>query len=269
MLWNCTERIQVDVDSSYTRLVVEGSVSTDTTTHWVRLSTTSDYFYNQPAPAVSGALVTIEDGENIITLEESDTRPGYYKTPGDYYGMPGRTYSLRIRNVDINQDGTAEEYTAQSEMKPVNPIDSIALRRFDAFGSTGWEIQVYARDSPGKDWYVFKARKNGVLLTDTLYELFVQNDDFFNGNYTNGITSQFLSDEKPDELLSNGDTVTFEIDGITEEYYNYIVEAQSQVFPQTPLFSGPPANISTNIGNEALGFFIAYSAQYSSVIASF
>ena len=61
--WQCTERIDVEVGSTYTRLVVEGAVTTDTTVHSVRLSLTSDYFYNQPAPPVSGASVFIDDGE--------------------------------------------------------------------------------------------------------------------------------------------------------------------------------------------------------------
>lgn len=266
-LWNCTERIEVEVDSSFTRLVVEAAVSTDTMAHPVRLSTTSDYFSNQTAPALKDAVVSIDDGFVVHQLTESDTMPGMYYTSPDYHGIPGRTYTLMIRNVDVDRDGNMEEYAASSELRPVNPIDSIQLKRFDAFGMTGWEIQVYAWDSPEPDWYAFKAVKNGKLLTDTLFEMVVQNDEFFNGNYTNGITCQFLSDDKPDEIVVPGDTITFEINGITEEYYTYILEAQSQVFPQTPLFSGPPANISTNLDNNAIGFFLAYSAEYCSIIA--
>jgi hypothetical protein len=267
-LWSCTERIQVEVDSSFTRLVVEGSVTTDTTSHWIRLSTTSDYFLNQTAPAVENATITIDDGEQVHTLAESDTMPGHYSTSSDYFGIPGKIYTLRIRNLDIDGDGVMEEYTASSELRPVNPVDSIKIRPFEAFGDFGYEIQVYAWDSPEKDWYAFKAIKNGKLLTDTLTELWVQNDEFFNGNYTYGITSQFLSTEKPDEVLEVGDTVTFEINGITEDYYNYVIEAQSQIFPQTPLFSGPPANIRTNFDNNAIGFFVAYSLDRSSAIAT-
>ena len=267
-LWCCTERIEVNLDSSYTRLVVEGYVTTDTAVHWIMLSTTRDYFYNQPAPRVSGASVTIDDGERMISLTESDALPGRYCTADDFYGIPGRTYSLNIRDVDIDGDGVPEEYSASSELHPVNPVDSITLRYFSHFGATGYEVQVYAWDSPKRDWYSFKVRKNGVLLTDTLYELFVQNDDFFNGNYTFGITSQFLSNDKPDEVVEIGDTVTFEINGITEDYYNYILEAQSQIFPQMPLFSGPPANIRTNLDNGAIGYFTAYSVNYSSTVAT-
>ena len=158
-------------------------------------------------------------------------------------------------------------YTASSRLNPVNPLDSISLNYFDSF-FTGYEVRIYAWDSPRKDFYAFKVLKNGILLTDTLTELIVQNDVFFNGNYTYGIPSQFLNDDKPDEQVHEGDTITFELDGITEEYYHYIIEAQSQVFPQIPLFSGPPANISSNISDGAIGFFAAYSIARSSVIAT-
>jgi hypothetical protein len=266
-LWNCTERIDIELDSTYTRLVVEGFVTSDTAAHWVRLSETSDYFLNKTAPAVSGAEVVIDDGEQLHMLTESDTMPGWYFTSPDYHGIPGRTYTLIISNVDIDGDGKFEEYTASSRMNPVNPLDSIKLEWFDTFFS-GYQVRVWAWDSPEPDWYSFKVWKNGILLTDTLYELIVQNDEFFNGNYTYGIPSQFLSIDKPDEVVEVGDTITFEINGITEEYYNYVVEAQSQIFSQTPLFSGPPANISSNIDNGAIGFFAVYSVNYSSTIAT-
>jgi predicted RNA-binding protein with TRAM domain len=194
--------------------------------------------------------------------------PGMYYTSGDYHGVPGKTYTLTIRDLDIDGDGVMEEYSASSELNPVNPIDSITLRYFDAFGFTGYEVQIYAWDSPEKDWYSFKVHKNGVLLTDTLTELIVQNDDFFNGNYTYGITSQFLSNDKEEEVVEVGDTITFEINGITEDYYNYVIEAQTEVFESSPLFSGPPANIRTNLNNDAIGFFSAYSVNYSSTIAT-
>ena len=268
ILPECTEQIEVKVDSSYTRLVVEGYVTTDTAAHWVKLTTTSDYFYNRPAPVVSGATVTIDDGDQVRYLTETDSLPGTYFTESGFYGIPGRTYTLDIRNVDVNGDGVEEEYRASSELNPVNPIDSVKLRYFSAFGSSGYEVQVWAQDPPRRDWYSFRVHKNGVLLTDTLSEMIVQNDDFFNGNYTYGITSQFLSNDKPDEVVAAGDTITFEIDGITKDYYQFILEAQSQVYGQTPLFSGPPTNIRTNLSNGAIGYFTAWSAAYSSTVAT-
>ena len=67
-LYSCTERIDISLDNSAVRLVVEGSLTTDTMSHKVLLSSTSGYFYNQPPQPVSGATVTISDGENILNL---------------------------------------------------------------------------------------------------------------------------------------------------------------------------------------------------------
>ncbi len=43
-LASCTEKIDIALDNSYIRLVVEGCVTTDTMRHTVRLTTTSSYY---------------------------------------------------------------------------------------------------------------------------------------------------------------------------------------------------------------------------------
>jgi len=267
-LCQCTERIDIEVDSSYSRLVVEGCISTDTLQHSVRLTVSGDYFYNQPAPYVSDAIITISDGDSTIVLSESQDQPGTYLTRSDYYGIPGKTYKLVISHVDIDKDGVLEEYTASSELRPVNELDSIHLEPLTGDFFNIIQILVFALDPPVKDYYAFRVLKNRILITDTLYELVVQDDIFFNGNYIYGAPSQFLDQNEEEEVVQPGDTITFEINGITEEYYNFILETQSEISFQTPLFSGPPANIRSNISNGAIGFFAAYSVARCSVIYS-
>jgi hypothetical protein len=233
----------------------------------VELKRSADYFANKPAEGVSGAIVEISYDDESIILEENSDQPGVYETPGDFFGQPGTTYELKISNVDIDEDGIAEDYSASSYMPEINEADSITLKYTSNSFFSGWEIQVWTYDPAEiRNFYVFKALVNNILVTDTLTELVIQNDDLFNGNYTYGITSQFLIDSKPDERLEPGDTVTFEANSITEDYYNFLIEAQSESFGQNPLFSGPPANISSNVSNGALGFFTAYSLTRSSRI---
>jgi hypothetical protein len=266
-LTSCTEEIEIELDSTFTRLVVFGEITTDTTKHTIELRRSADYFFNLPAEGISGAIVEISSEDRSLLLGENPDHPGTYETPADFYGEPGKTYNLSISGIDINEDGITENYTASSYMPVINPIDSITLKYTANSFFSGWEIQVWTYDPAEiKNFYVFKARVNKKLVTDTLTELVVQNDDLFNGNYTYGITSQFLLESKEDEKLFPGDTVTFEANSITEDYYNFLVEAQSESFGQTPLFSGPPANISSNISNGALGFFTAYSITRSSKI---
>lgn len=264
---SCTEKVDIELDTTYTRLVVYGEITTEAKTHSIELKKSADYFFNKPAEVVTDANVEISWEDTTIFLTESTNRPGIYETGPDFRGKVGKTYSLRIDDVDINNDGESEEYTASSYLPPANPVDSITFQYTSTSFFKILEIKVWALDPVGiKNYYLFKALVNNKLISDTLTEITAQNDDFFDGNYTNGITSQVLDMTDPGEKVQAGDTVTFELNGITEEFYNFILEAQSESFGQNPLFSGPPANIRSNISNDALGFFTAYSVSRSSRI---
>ncbi len=264
---SCTERIEVDLGSTYRHLIIYGEVTNKRGVHTVSLSASSDYFSNRKAEGIRGAEVEISDGIRNFLLKESTTEPGIYETSPEFKGIMGQTYSLHVGEVDINLDGKTEEYSASSYLPYLNPLDSIHLGYSKNTFFSGWQVLIYAQDPPeSKDYYAFKTYKNGVLLTDTLSEYIVQSDDFFNGRYTNGITAQFLNDDNPSEKASAGDVITFEINSITREYYVFVLEAGAEANPGNPLFSGPPANITSNISNGALGFFTAYSIDRKSQI---
>jgi len=257
---SCTERVEIELDSSAIRLVVYGEITTDTCAQLISLKKSADYYRNEPAEGISGAKVELSFNDSILAFLENPVGSGNYYSPENFCGVPGNIYYLSISDVDIDLDGESEEYSAESYLPAVNQIDSINLKHTAVHFFSGWEIMIYTRDPAGiKNFYSFKAWLNNKLLTDTLSEYTVQNDDFFDGSYTNGITAQFLDDNNVTEKAMPGDTVIFEINGITEEYYTFIVEAQTEAFGSIPLFSGPPANIMTNISNGALGFFTAYS----------
>lgn len=255
---SCTERINIDLDETYTRLVVDGQITTDTTRHYIKLSKTMDYFANQEAEPVTGASVTI----NNYSLEESDSVPGLYLTDPTAYGEIGKTYTLHIENVDIDKNGQQEVYTATSEIKTIAEGDSIdVVYREISDDYQFWEIQLYAQDPPEENYYLFKVYINDTLVTDTIDEYTLQEDDLFNGNYVPGAFVQSLSNSKADERLEEGDVVTLEANGITEDYYKFVIELTRETGYSNPLFSGPPANVRTNIegGNGAVGYFKAYS----------
>lgn len=266
-LVNCTERIQLELEDSDPRLVVDGVITTDTTIHYVRLTQSGSYFVNQPLPAVSDAQVLLYDGTNTISLLESDKFPGFYITPHNYHGIPGRTYSIAISNVDIDRDGQTELYEAESYLNPVSPIDSIHLEYHDIWEL--WKVLLYA-DEPGEteDFYLFSIFINNAIQTDQLTEVSVTDDRFFNGSYANGVWVQSIdiSDEKIE--LNPGDTVSLQMSGITREYFEYVIALQEETGMKVPLFSGPPANLPGNVSNGALGFFRAYSSSIASVIHS-
>jgi hypothetical protein len=268
ILFSCTEPIDIKLDSSFAKLTVFGEITTDTSVQSVFLTRSADYFYNLPAEGVSGANVKISDGFTETILSENSGTPGKYETPEGYYGLAGRTYQLFIQNVDINKDGVKESFSASSYLPELVGPDSIAIKNIKFHRSGINQILLYAKDpAESKDFYGFKIKKNGVMLTDSLPEINVQNDDLFNGNYINGVPVIILHENRPDEKLIQGDTIVFEMMGITHEYYKFITEAQTELFGSNPLFSGPPANISTNLSNGALGFFAAVNIKRTKTIA--
>ena len=53
---------------------------------------------------------------------------------------------------------------------------------------------------------------------------------------------------------------------VVEDYFRYITDAQAELFPKIPLFSGPPANVRSNISNGAIGYFAAFDSDSTSNI---
>ena len=76
----------------------------------------------------------------------------------------------------------------------------------------------------------------------------------------------FLSDDDPEEAVQPGDTITFELQSITQNYYNFVVDAQLEIAGNNPLFSGPSSNVRSNIDNDGKGIFTASSIQRVSVV---
>lgn len=260
---SCTERIEIPLDESYARLVVDGSITSDTMAHTVVLTSTSSYYYNQPAPPVTGAILTITDGTEVYDLAEE--KPGEYRTAPSVFGIPGRTYTLNIKLA--NAIGGHADYAATSTLNQVTSLDSISLLFHPEWSSNGiWEVKCFVQEPPTVDFYRFLLYKDQVLLTDTLDEWIITDDMFFNGNYTNGLPIAYIDQGNPEQSLKPGDTITTEVNNIEKEYYSFLVEAQTELFGSNPLFSGPPANIKGNISNGAVGYFSAYSATRSYAI---
>ncbi|SDB88233.1 DUF4249 domain-containing protein [Williamwhitmania taraxaci] len=260
---SCTERIDMNIGTTYTRLVIYGEITTDTTVHKVYLSKSADYFSNKPVEKLSGAHVTISDGVSTLVLQESASELGTYETPADYYGIPGRTYHLLVENVDLNGDGKFVSDSASSFLPAPVAVDSIHVAQENLFRN-GWAIKLFAKDpSEQENFYAFKSYINGKLNTDTLSNHTSTDDRFFNGKQTNGIIVFFYQEL---DKIKNDDTVTLEMMSINKNYMDFIVSVQTVVQGNNPLFSGPPANIYTNFKNGAMGFFTAYSLSRKSTI---
>jgi hypothetical protein len=267
----CTEEIQMPLESTYVRLVVDGEINTDTAVHRVRLSRSGDALNEKPGNVISNAIVTITDGSETFYLTENTANPGVYETDSTVFGVVGKTYTLNISNVDVDNDGTMEEYSASSQIPHINPIDSIQVNYevIDSYNK-GWLINLYALEiGGGRNFYLLKAWKNGVLLTDSTHECTRFSDNTgFEGQYYDGFSVYYLDYNKLDERLVKGDVVTLEMEGITGKYKDFLQAFITEYQPKIPLFSGPSSNIPTNVipSDKAVGFFNAYSCMRSSTV---
>jgi len=272
MTWvSCRENIDnIQLDSTRTRLVVEGYMTTDTMRQMVKLSKLGDALNKNPVQVVSNALITISDGTTTFPLVEDQAKKGTYFTSADVYGVAGRTYTLLIKNVDINNDQVMEEYTAQSLLKRLNPIDSIHLVYNNLERDRkGWSVNLFTLDpGAGRNFYLFKVLKNNLLLTDSIFKYSIGDNTGFEGKYFDGFPVYNLREEHNEEKLSAGDTLTVEMFGITEDYYSFLSSYITDYYPKVPIFSGPSSNIPTNIRplEDAVGIFAAYSIKRKSVI---
>jgi hypothetical protein len=263
---SCVERIEVNLDPNYVRLVVDGSVTTDYSKYTVNLTQTADYFYNAPIPRVSDAKVTIYDGDSIYTLEETEPgKSGIYESKSDFQGIAGKTYTLNISLA--SEIGGYTNYSSSCQLMSVTHLDSTSVLIHEDWGKDGfYEVKIFAQEPVNEvNYYMFNLYRNGRLMSDSISNVVVSDDKYINGSYINGLGAFYLNNSNSWEKLYPGDTITLQMSGITKEYYNFVSEVQSAGF-NIPFFVGPPANVVGNVNNGGVGFFTAYSNSYATTI---
>lgn len=256
---SCTERIEIDLDQTYIRLVVDGGITNEPAHHMVRITTSTGYFYNQEPPSVKGAIIHLIHRDKRILLSEMNGASGYYALPAVFSAVPGETYELDIR---LNQEiGGASHYRAFAEMPTTDfRLDSIQMEYNERFDF--WLVKVFAQDPPSRDFYKFETFLNSIAGNDTTMRTTATPDRFFNGRNTNGFAVAFFDGE----LLTAGDTLTLAMSAITEDYFNFYSELRSESGFSNPLFAGPPANIRSNVKEGGLGYFSARKVARTRVI---
>lgn len=264
-----TDEIRDDLTTTYPRIVVDGSISSDTMSHLVKLARTADYFSDKKLDPITNAEVTIiDDYNNIFKLTENIDQPGNYYTETNVYGIPGRTYTLNISNVDIDNDGNKEIFTASCTMMPINKVDSISIKTVHKFFSDYYEVRFNAPEPAAtKDFYMFRVIKNGVLVTDTVTELSFTDDQFFNGIQVENQPVYNLNPDKTDEHLKINDTIILETCAIPQGYYDFLMDIMFESHGSDP-FGGQPANLRTNVKDKtkATGYFLAYDVKRNMTI---
>jgi len=252
------EQIEWETEDVAPMLVVEGSLSSEKKVHRLVLSTTADYFNNQPTPRVTGAEVVVTGASDTIRYSEEPDEKGLYTTVHPVAGKPGENYRLDIHLEDPIRQHThyyaSEKMTRGLKLDTINailyenpfyaeesPVDSLILF-LTAYGKEPKDIRNY---------YTLKLIRNNKALHDTIDEVEIYSDtEELEGEYIHHFF--FLENFLP------GDSVELKISTVSKAYRKYLTGLQNIVNQSGNPFdlSGPPANAIGNIkGGEALGFF--------------
>jgi len=260
----CTEKIDLPLSESQSRLVVDATVAPGASL--IRLTRTADYYYNAPSPKITGAGVSLTDGNIMVQCRETEPgRSGIYKPDTAFHGVSGKNYTLVI-NLKEPVAGESN-FTSNCLMADVVPLDSVRTVFVPNYqGVDVWQILAYAQDPPQEgNCYLFQYYRNDTLVSDSIFKYSIQDDKYFNGRYVDGAPVFFIDNSHAWETLHPGDRVRVRMSGITREYFDFITQVQQSGF-SIPFYSGPPANVKGNIDNGAVGFFTIYSGSWAETV---
>ncbi|WP_162054051.1 DUF4249 domain-containing protein [Pontibacter pamirensis] len=234
---SCEEVIDYELDTAETKLVVEGLITNQPGPYSVRLSNTKGYLDEGRTPGVNGALVIVSDNQGTVdTLQQ--VSDGIYQTT-KLQGQPGNTYYLK---AVVN----GREYTAQSYMPTVSPIESLKFEYKTSPNeeNEGFHPILRFSDPAGKgNNYRFNVTVNGVVKPD---ELAVINDELYDGE-TGDVDMQFG--------LEEGDRLKIELFSLDKPAYKFWIALVNQQNEGGGPFDVTPGNAPSNISNGAIGFF--------------
>jgi len=257
LLVSCEKVIDIDLNRSNSKFVIEGNISNKINESMVKISKTLNFDETIPYPAISGAFVTITD----ITLNKIDTlnesSAGIYLNP-ELVGIEGHSYFLKIilgdeiieaastMPLSVNLDSLVQETLAGS-----NTGGGSGGMGNPGSDHSGTSIQItphFTDPSSSENFYQFVITINETLAND----IFIRNDIGFNGN----------SSPLPLRVDANkGDIVEIDLQCIDKLVYNYFFGLNENINQS----SATPANPKSNLNNGALGFFKAYTSQVKTI----
>ena len=251
---SCEKVIDIDTEFDDKRLVIDANISKHRDSidgiASVKLSETIPYFSDQES-IVKNASVKIETNQIVYNL---------------VYNNDKKEYSSIIENINkeefvlsiIRNENT---YTSSEKLITAPKIKSVIFGDRKSLNKDEVELRVTFIDPPEKgNYYLWKfgPKKSGK------YDYLPALDKYINGNE---FTFSFFIDKT--EYLQNSDFINIEINGISENYYNYLNILTSQAGAQNGRpFSTSSSIIRGNISNLVseekfpLGYFRVYEFDY-------
>jgi len=275
LLSSCEQDMNIEIKTNDKRLLVDGEFTDDTVVHSIRLCCSGSLITGKPQTIVSGAKIYVTDNiETFYYIENKDTL-GLYQTVGKVGGKGGHIYTLSITNIDIDNDGKMDSFTANSLM-PV-PVKFDSLLSYHGYNGDGPQIinLAYYKLYFNGPVYVYPFINNNYTITDRLgsgeFTRFQENwYKVPKVLYPGSIINSYGYFALPPSDVKNGDIINFICFNFTNDQYSFLkiydnnTSSNNQfnienIYDQLKI----PTNLPTNIepANKAAGYFFIYSVS--------
>ncbi len=254
-------------DDIINKVVVEGRITNQDMNQVIRLTNSDTYFANHPPNGTEVANVQVlEIGSgSSYRFVKADTGVGYFISDIPFKGKSGEIYELSFEYGN-------DSYNSRAILDTVPKIDSIrsVYTYLDFFGGAGfYQIQMSAFEpEPIGNHYMFWLYVNDTLYNDELRLTSFADDLIINGKPLININVYALPQE---EIKSDTNVIRLEMLSISRDEFNFINAFLTETQGNGNMFSGPPADIPTNIknltsDNDGLGFFSASSIASKEIV---
>ena len=234
-LYNCEDVIEVDLNESEPRLVIEASINwfkgTQGNEQEIKLSLSAPFFQEEIPPA-NGAVVEIQDSNGNVFNFIEELNTGIYRND-NFIPVLNEIYTLSI----LYQ---GELYTASEMLKSVVPIDFIEQIDDGGFSGEDIELKAFYTDPANIENYYFFEFLSDVSVVPNLE---VYEDRFTDGNQIFGFYTE--------EDLESGDIVTIRNYGVSERFYEFMFVLLQQGSEENGgPFETQPATVRGNCINQ-------------------
>lgn len=247
LLSSCDKVIDLKLNNSALQTIIEGTVSNETGGAKVLISQSQKFYDETTFNGIGGAQVTVDVDGTVYNFDP--TAAGVYQN-STLVGIPGHTYHLTVKLND-------KTYTSTSTMPQIVKLDSVYVVDDELATNkdkTKLRIAVVKYQDPANEQNHYRF----IEYLDGRKEksLFVDDDEFTNGQTVNSRLNFSNSNDDPAREIRTGKQLMIEMECIDAAVYKYFFSLNSGSTGDGN--NAAPSNPTSNITGGVLGYFSAY-----------
>lgn len=241
ILTSCEDIIQLELDDTTPRIVIEATINMTAQTATVQMTTSNSFYESTRVLGVSNALIKLENeaGESFTLLESN---AGLYFSD-NVISQPNEKWTLTIESKGeiytasaiVPYPATLDTLIAEIENRPFGNEPEVRM-------SAEWQDQANV-----PNYYRLRPYRNDTLVTQSYTMI---KDQFSDGNKMR--TPIF-------EEFKLGNKVRIQLISSDDKYYRYFSELSSVI--SNGFNSSTPYNPIGNFDNDAIGYFGIFSVS--------